>query len=199
MHPLTDQSQWQPFQQRTEKEPAVTFQNCQTSSINKRYKCLWPTSIADIILYPHESIVHFHSGKPSGITGSEFSSYKSVMLVYLLAAIFSTYGTNFIHWWWLKLRNVTDQSNLWITWLKWGNEWRNLKLGNLRTRTNSPHISPFRIWSRWTRWLIFFRHCFKLLFHFLINQATRDFNSFRCHPDLSDIDMSSLPNKKLNE
>lgn len=34
----------------------------------------WLTSIADIILYPHESIVSFHWGKPSGITGSELSS-----------------------------------------------------------------------------------------------------------------------------
>lgn len=34
------------------------------------------TSIADIILYPHESMVSFHSGKPSGMTGSELSSCK---------------------------------------------------------------------------------------------------------------------------
>lgn len=34
------------------------------------------TSIADIILCPHESMVSFHSGNPSGMTGSELSSYK---------------------------------------------------------------------------------------------------------------------------
>ena len=34
----------------------------------------WVTSIADIILYPHESMVFFQSGKPSGMTGSELSS-----------------------------------------------------------------------------------------------------------------------------
>lgn len=32
------------------------------------------TSIADIILCPQESMVSFHSGKPSGMTGSELSS-----------------------------------------------------------------------------------------------------------------------------
>lgn len=34
------------------------------------------TSIADIILSPHKSIVSCQSGNPSGITGSEFNSYN---------------------------------------------------------------------------------------------------------------------------
>lgn len=35
------------------------------------------TSIAEIILYPQKSMVSFHSGNPSGITGSEFNSYMN--------------------------------------------------------------------------------------------------------------------------
>lgn len=38
---------------------------------------MWLTSIAATILYPQESIVSFHSGKPSGITGSALSSYTN--------------------------------------------------------------------------------------------------------------------------
>lgn len=47
-----------------------------TNNIIKKQSIKWLTSIAAIILYPQESIVCFHSGKPSGITGSALSSYR---------------------------------------------------------------------------------------------------------------------------
>lgn len=55
----------------------ITIDKMHKNKCLANWKTIWAvTSIADIILYPQESIVSFHLGKPSGMTGSEFSSYK---------------------------------------------------------------------------------------------------------------------------
>jgi hypothetical protein len=80
MHPWTNQNQLLPFQQQPDKKHGIenTIRDIiedKYNQANKPHKKI--TSIAEIILQPHESIVSFHSGKPSGITGSELSSYQN--------------------------------------------------------------------------------------------------------------------------
>ena len=79
MHTWTNRNQLLPFQQQPDKRHGteITIKNITEDKCNQANKPRKQiTSIAEIILQPHESIVSFHSGKPSGITGSELSSYR---------------------------------------------------------------------------------------------------------------------------
>ena len=68
---------------------AQKIKNCYTITLEIMHKesCKltephwWITSIAAIILYPHESMVSFQSGKPWGMTGSELSSCTREMTI----------------------------------------------------------------------------------------------------------------------
>lgn len=60
-----------------------------------------------------------------------------------------------------------------------------LEAGVWWSRTNSPHISPFRIRSFRSQWLELLGHCFQLLLHLFINQASWNFYTLRCDSNLS--------------
>ena len=128
---------------------AQKIKNCYTITLEIMHKesCKltephwWITSIAAIILYPHESMVSFQSGKPSGMTGSELSSCTREMTIKRTNQI--------ILYKKIKIIKKIEKGKMW-----------DLKSGVWRTRTHSPHVSPLAIWSFRSGWLELFWHCF---------------------------------------
>jgi len=124
---------------------------------NIAQQCL--TSIADIILYPHESMVSFHPWNPSGITGSEFNSYMN-----------ETVRQTFLYH--MNVHNKLAQMKY------------DLKAGVFWPRTDTPHVSPFWIRSSRYGWLKLFWHHPYFLLQFLVYQTARNLHSFRCNTTL---------------